>query len=251
MMADGQLPVQIVPDPAHLAQRAAENFVALSAAAIEKRGRFLATLSGGNTPRAMLSLLASPAIAAQVDWGGVHVFWGDERCVPPDHPESNYNMARQTLLAHVPIPDGNIHRMQGELDPLQAAASYEALLHSFTQGGRPFRCDLIYLGMGEDGHTASLFPGTAAIHEKQRWVLAHYVEKMGMWRITLTPHVINAAAHIRFLVQGSGKAETLQQVLMGPRQVDRFPSQVIHAGSGDDLLWLVDRAAAQKLTSQE
>ncbi len=251
MMADHQLPVQILPDASHLAQQAAQIFVDLSAEAIAERGRFLVVLSGGNTPRATLSLLASPGIAKQVNWGSVHVFWGDERCVPPDHPDSNYNMARQTLLAHVPIPDGNIHRMRGELDPAQAAAEYEALLHVFAQGNLSLRCDLIYLGMGDDGHTASLFPGTAAVKEKQRWVMAHYVEKMGMWRITMTPPVINAAAHIRFLVQGSDKADTLQQVLLGPRQVDHLPSQVIQAGSGGDLLWLVDRSAAQKLISQE
>ena len=250
-MTDSQLPIQILSDPAQLAQRAAQEFVDLSATAIAERGRFLVVLSGGNTPRATLRLLASRGLADRVDWQHVFVFWGDERCVPPDNAESNYGMARQMLLARVPIPSQNIHRMQGELDPSLAADTYEALLHQYIEEDHLIRFDLIYLGMGEDGHTASLFPGTDAIHEKQRWVMAHYIEKMGMWRITLTPPVLNAAAHIRFLVQGSAKAETVWRVLLGPRQVEQFPSQIIQSYPDGDLLWLIDRAAAQKILSQE
>ena len=172
--------------------------------------------------------------------------------MPPEHPDSNYGMARRTLLAHVPIPAHNIHRIQAELEPAQAAAGYQALLGEFTDGEQPLRFDLIYLGMGEDGHTASLFPDTAAIHESQRWVLAQFVDKIGMWRITLTPPVLNSASHIRFFVQGSSKAQTLRQVLLGPPQVDHLPAQIIRPTHGGDLLWFIDRAAAQKLDlSQE
>jgi len=198
-------------------------------------------LSGGSTPRATYTLLASDEFAARVDWPRVHVLWGDERCVPPDHPESNYRMARETLLDKIPIPAENVYRIRGELPPDQAATAYQAELEAIL--GTIGRFDLILLGMGEDGHTASLFPGTAAIHEQTRWVVAHYVDKLSAWRVTLTPVVINAAARVTFLVSGAGKAERLREVLDGPHQPDVLPAQIVRP-TGGRLLWLADAAAA-------
>ncbi len=245
--------VQVYPDANSLARAAAEYFVTLAAEAITARGRFVVALSGGSTPRATYALLASDEFAARVDWSRVHVFWGDERCVLPGHPDSNYRLAREVLLDKIPIPAGNVHRIRGELDPDQAAVAYQAELETvlgadgrFASRSQPpprGRLDLILLGMGADGHTASLFPGTAAIHEQTRWVVAHYVEKLGAWRVTLTPVAINGAAHVTFIVAGRGKAERLREVLAGPYQPDVLPVQIVRSADGR-LRWLVDAAAA-------
>jgi 6-phosphogluconolactonase len=235
---------RVYPDAASLARAAAGHFVTLSTAAIATRGRFVVALSGGSTPRATHALLATGEFAAGVDWPHVHVFWGDERCVPPDHPDSNYRMARETLLDRVPIPADNIHRIRGELDPDQAATTYQAELEAVLDADGQF--DLILLGMGADGHTASLFPGTAALHEHTRWVVAHYVDKLSAWRITLTPVIINAAAHVTFIVAGSGKAGRLREILAGPYQPDVLPAQIVKPTNGR-LLWLADAAAAVDL----
>jgi 6-phosphogluconolactonase len=241
--------IRTCPDAESLARGVAEQFVTLSEAAIAARGRFAVALAGGSTPQASYTLLASAEMAAQVEWSRVHVFWGDERCVPPDHPGSNYVMARQTLLGRVPIPPQNIHRIRGELEPEQAASEYERTLHTFfsppTEKPVP-GLDLILLGMGNDGHTASLFPGSAALHERTRWVVAYYVDKLQSWRITLTPTVINAAAHVTFVVSGAGKAERLRQVLLGPYQPDVLPAQMIEPDS-ECLIWLVDAEGAALL----
>jgi len=241
--------VRVHPDAASLAQAAAEHFATLAAEAIADRGRFAVALAGGSTPRATYALLATDAFAARVDWPRVHVFWGDARCVPPDHPDSNYRMARETLLDHVPLPAGNVHRIPCEREPEQAAAAYERTLRAFfarhPEGPIP-RFDLVLLGMGNDGHIASLFPGTAALHEQTRWVMAHYVDKLRAWRLTLTPIAINAAANVIFIVSGAGKAERLRQVLAGPYQPDLLPAQIVRPDSGR-LLWLVDAAAAVHL----
>jgi len=234
-----------------LAQAAAEQFVTLAQEAIARRGRFSVALAGGSTPRCTYTLLGHEPFASQVDWTHVHIFWGDERCVPPDHPESNYRMARETLLDRLPIPAANVHRIPCEQAPEQAATAYEATLRAFfTEGETPSegnptpRFDLVLLGMGEDGHTASLFPGTAALHEEERWVVATYVEKLGAWRVTLTPVVLNAAAHVTFLVAGERKARRLQEVLMGPYQPDRLPAQIVRPRHGR-LTWLVDTEATR------
>jgi 6-phosphogluconolactonase len=233
--------LEVYPDAERLAHAAAEHFVALAGEAIAGQGRFAVALAGGSTPKAAYTLLAGDDFAARVDWARVHVFWGDERPVPPDHPDSNYRMAREALLDHVPLPAKNVHRMRGELEPAQAAAGYEQALRVFfalpskNQGAEPpARFDLILLGMGDDGHTASLFPGTAAIREQTRWVMAHFVE------------VINAAANVTFVVSGSGKAERLQQVLTGQHQPEMLPAQIVDPGRGR-LRWLVDEAAAASL----
>jgi 6-phosphogluconolactonase len=247
--------IRTYPDAASLARAAAEHFVTLATAAIAARRRFAVALSGGSTPRATYALLASDEFATRVDWPRVHVFWGDERCVPPDHPDSNYRMACETLLDHVPLPTRNVHRIRGEINPEKAAADYERLLRSFfaqqpkgkeTRVLPVLRFDLALLGMGEDGHTASLFPGTAALHEQTRWVVAHCAYKLGMWRVTLTPVVLNAAAHVTFVLSGVGKAERLREVLAGPYQPDVVPAQIVRPTDGR-LLWLADAAAAVHL----
>jgi len=172
----------------------------------------------------------------------VHVFWGDERCVPPEHPESNYRLAREALLDHVPLPLANIHRIHTEREPAQAAADYERTLRRFFGPGNAPRFDLVLLGLGTDGHTASLFPGTPAVQEHERWVVAHYVPSLAAWRVTLTPAVLNAADQVTFLVAGAEKAGVLDRVLNGPCQPDVLPAQVVRPAGGS-LLWLVDAAA--------
>jgi 6-phosphogluconolactonase len=250
--------VEVLPDSARLARAGAEHFVALATGAIATRGRFAVALSGGETPRRMHAELSRAPFLDQVDWPRVHVFWGDERCVPPEHPDSNYRMARETLLDRVPLPAANIHRIRGEIAPQQAAAEYEQELRAFFAGsagrapsgdaGGPPRFDLILLGLGEDGHTASLFPRTPALRERRRWVVAQHVSKLDAWRITLTLPVINAAADVIFLVSGAKKAETLQRVLAdaAPADADELPARMVAPTAGR-VAWLVDAAAAALL----
>jgi 6-phosphogluconolactonase len=245
--------IEVYPDAERLAGATAEHFVSLAGEAIVSQGRFAVALAGGSTPRATYELLARDELSTRLDWSRVHVFWGDERCVPPDHADSNYRMARETLLDHVPLPAENVHRMRGELEPAQAAAEYEQRLRvyfsspSLDQAAEPpARFDLILLGMGDDGHTASLFPGAAATREQTRWVIAYLVEKLDAWRITLTPAAINAAANVTFVVSGAGKAQRLRQVLTGPRRSDVLPAQIVNPDRGR-LRWLVDEAAATAL----
>lgn len=242
--------MKTVANPAALTDAAARHFMDCARQAFEARGRFAVVLSGGSTPRALYTRLAQPDLADQVDWTQVFVFWGDERAVPPDHPESNYAMAYDTLLEHVPLPERNIFRISGEMAPAAAASEYEAKLRQFFSAGRgqetgPVRArfDLVLLGMGADGHTASLFPGASAISGDHHWVTAYYVEHLQAWRISLTPVAINAARQATFLVAGADKAARLKQVLYGPYQPMQLPAQVIRPDQGR-LLWLVDEAAA-------
>jgi 6-phosphogluconolactonase len=246
--------VEIAADGAALAHAAAGHFVGLAEAAIAARGRFLVALSGGSTPRAAYALLATPGCAARVRWAQVHIFWADERGVPPDSPDSNYRLAREMLLDKVPIPTANVHRLAGEQPPMDAAVEYERVLRGVfgppgqgpVRGLPPPRFDLIVLGLGADGHTASLFPGTPAVRERERWVVANSVEKLGGWRLTLTLPVLNAATNVIFLVSGQEKAARLKQVLEGPRQSDAPPAAMVNPSAGN-LLWLVDAAAASLL----
>jgi 6-phosphogluconolactonase len=240
--------IEIFRDPAVLAHAAAERLVSLSVEAITARGQFSVGLSGGSTPRALFSLLATDEFAARMDWAQVNIFWGDERNVPPDHPNSNYRMAREALLDHVPLPEENTYRMRGEIEPEQAAAEYEQILRVFFARQNPLlpRFDLLLQGMGDDGHTASLFPGTRALYEQTRWVLENYVPKLAMWRITLTPVAINAASNVIFLVSGRSKAEPLHAVLRGPYQPEKYPAQLIRPVDGQ-LIWMIDEAAAALL----
>jgi 6-phosphogluconolactonase len=244
--------VVVLPGAESLMQAAAERLVARAAASIGTSGRFTLALAGGSTPKALYELLLTPSHAHRIDWPRVHVFWGDERCVPPDHPASNYRMAREALLDHVPIPASNVHRIHGEDPPAAAAAAYEGDLRRVfsTPAGPPrdapgARFDLVLLGMGDNGHTASLFPGLTGVRETERWVVAEYVSEVSMWRVTLTPPVINAAADVVFLVSGSGKAPMLHRVLEGPREPDVLPAQAIAPRAG--ATWLVDVAAAADL----
>ena len=214
--------IRVLPDPEALAEAAARHVVERAHTAIGERGRFSLALSGGSTPRALHQRLASPPLVDQVDWARVHVFFGDERCVPPDDDRSNFRMADETLLSRVAIPRAHIHRLHGELPPAEAAADYERQLQEFF-GTEPPRLDLILLGMGDNGHTASLFPGLAAVRESRRWVVAEYVAEVDMWRLTLTPVVLNLARQDVFLVAGSGKAQMLRRVLEGPYLPDELP----------------------------
>ncbi|MCX6044309.1 MAG: 6-phosphogluconolactonase [Chloroflexi bacterium] len=257
-MSESVTIIQKYTDAKVLAQVAAQRFVELAKAAITTQGRFSVALSGGSTPAAMYKLLASEPYANQLDWGKIDVFWGDERCVPPDDSESNYRMAHETLLSHVPLPPANIHRIRGELAPQVGAQEYEATLREYFRAAPGAgRFDLVLLGMGNDGHTLSLFPGSEAARQEmillsqpaqtqQRWVVANYVEKFSTWRITLTTQPVNAAANILFLVAGADKADALQQVLAEPPQPPLLPAQLIKPINGQ-LIWMVDEAAAALL----
>src|SRR5579864_6180469 len=238
--------IRVLPDAATVADAAARQVVEFARAAIDQRGLFSIALSGGSTPRELHLRLSTPPLRDKVDWPHVHVFFGDERCVPPTDAQSNYRMADETLLSRVPIPAAQVHRMRGELDAMQAAEDYEAELKQFF-GNEPPRLDVILLGMGDNGHTASLFPGLSAVREQQRWVMAEYVGEVSMWRITLTPAVLNLGREVIFLVAGSAKADMLQQVLEGPYAPDQRPAQIVRPSPGE-VNWLVDQAAAMKLT---
>ncbi len=244
--------VVVVDSPEAVARAAAGRAVACARAAVAARGRFSVALSGGSTPRALFRLLAEAPLRSEIAWARLDVFWGDERCVPPTHPDSNYRMAKEALLDHVPIPPDRIHRIAADTDDHAAAAmTYEAELARVlggTPGGTPPVFDLLLLGMGADGHTASLFPGTPALAEHRRWVVANRVEKLGADRITLTWPILNRAADVLFLVAGADKAAALREVLEGPRDVARLPSQGIRPEAGR-LVWLLDRAAAAQLTT--
>jgi 6-phosphogluconolactonase len=243
--------IEIYAELESLSRAATERFVALAGAATSVRGRFAVALSGGSTPRLLYELLSNSPYVERIDWSRTHVFWGDERCVGPDDARSNYRMAREALLDHVPLPESNVHRIRGEIDPNEAAADYEHTLRNFFQGqgGNATLApafDLVLLGMGDDGHTASLFPGTQVIDEQRRWVAPNWVEKVAMWRITLTPPVLNDAHDVMFLVAGADKATRLQQVLEGAFRPHELPSQVVQPPNGN-VHWMIDAAAATKL----
>ncbi|HLF28322.1 MAG TPA: 6-phosphogluconolactonase [Anaerolineae bacterium] len=232
-----------------VAREAADRFVAIARQSIVAHGKFTLALSGGSTPRALFTLLASSGYQGQIDWEHTLVFWGDERCVPPDHADSNYRMARELLLAWVHIPEGNVHRARGEINPEQAALEYEQTVRREAPASTGIPSfDLILLGIGPDGHTASLFPGTPAIHEQTRLVVANFVPKLGAHRITFTPPLINAAAHVMFLASGADKADVLRAILEGEHKPDLLPAQIVKPASGQ-LTWLIDRTAAAHLRS--
>jgi 6-phosphogluconolactonase len=235
--------IKVVTDADGIAVEAAGRIVAIAESAIELHGRCSIALSGGSTPKKLYELLASEQVRDQIDWTKVEVFFGDERCVPPEHPESNFRMVREALLSKVPIPGDNVYRMRGEIEPEEAAKEYGLMLkEKFGDRG----LDLILLGMGEDGHTASLFPGTKACQETHHRVVANYSEHSTTgksWRITFTAPFINKAEYVMILVSGAAKAPVLREVLEGPRDPARLPVQMIEPASGK-LLWLIDAAAA-------
>lgn len=244
--------LQIFEDEQSLFHAAANKFVALAASSIAAHGRFTVALSGGSTPKALYQLLASDAYRGRVAWDKVEWFFGDERSVGPDDPESNYRMAREAILSPVGAPPEQVHRIRGEHDrPAEAAAEYAAQLakvFGISESGPPPQIDLVLLGMGNDGHTASLFPFTAALQERSRWVVANDVPQLHTRRYTLTYPIINAAGCVLFLITGVGKAKVLQEVLEGPPEPERLPSQSVAPADGR-LLWYVDRAAASRLDS--
>jgi 6-phosphogluconolactonase len=240
--------IQVYPDGESLHNGAASLFVREAAKAIQARNRFTVVLSGGHTPRHTYEVLARPPWREQVDWARVHVFWGDERCVPPDDLRNNARMAREALLDHVPIPAAQIHPIPCEPSAGEGARAYESSLrlHFSNQSPRP---DLFFLGLGEEGHTASLFPRDSALREKERWVVEVKGAGEDVSRVTWTIPWINQARRVVFLVLGRGKAAILKEVLEGPLDPERWPAQAILPVQGE-LRWLVDQEAASLLSSK-
>ncbi len=236
--------------PQELFAAAAEEVVRAAEEAVAARGRFTIALSGGSTPKSLFNLLATNA-RSTLPWDRMFFFWGDERHVPPTDPDSNYRMADEAMLSKIPVAAGNVFRIVAENpDAAAAAEAYEQTLRKFFQlGPGEFpRFDLILLGIGPDGHTASLFPGTAALQEKSRLVVANWVEKLKTSRITLTLPVLNAGRCVAFLVSGTDKADALKAVLEGDAPGEQYPSKLVKPSDGK-LIWLVDRAAASGLSS--
>lgn len=236
----------VVADSSSLYQAGAQEFCRCAVDAVNERGRFSVALSGGNTPRGVYSLLAAE-YKGKLPWDKICVFFGDERHVPPDDPESNYKMANEALLSKVPIPQKNIFRVPGELPAADAADSYDRSLRDFfgLAANTWPRFDLIFLGLGDDGHTASLFPGSAALEETSRLVVANWVEKFKTYRITFTYPVINHAAEVAFLVSGKSKAQVIKDVL-APTAGKAYPAQQVRPQTGR-LLWIMDHDASQLL----
>ncbi len=228
-----------------LSRQAATDFAAAAQHAVRERGRFMAVLSGGKTPVGAFRLLAGEMRNA-VPWDRTYLFWSDERCVPADSPESNYGMAQRELLSHVPVPSGQVFRMKGELEPQRAADEYERQLREVFQpgAGEVPRFDLLLLGMGDNGHTASLFPGSEALEETRRLVAAPHVVEVKMYRLTLTFPVLNNGRALMLLVSGQSKAATLARALRGP--AGELPVQRVRPSSGT-LTWYVDEDAASQL----
>jgi 6-phosphogluconolactonase len=231
-------------DAEQLARAAAELFVSSAAESIKARGRFRPVLSGGSTPRRVYQLLATPGFSRRVDWDHVDIFWGDERYVPAEDRDSNYRMAAEALLQHVPVPAANVHRVPTEIGPPQAVAeAYEKdIRQTFGEPRSVSRFDLVYLGLGANGHTASLFPHSPALTETSRLVLADFVAEVNTWRISMSAPLLNRGRAVAFLVTGQQKAQVLREVLLGPRDPERLPAQLINPEG--KLLWLVDEAAA-------
>jgi 6-phosphogluconolactonase len=245
--------IRILADANAIAQTAAAEFVEAAKQAVREKGNFCVALSGGSTPKALYGLLISdPILQAMVPWGKIQFYFGDERHVAPDDTESNFRMATEAMLAKAPVDAQQVHRIKGEKrNAAQAAEEYEEDLRaSFRLAGRQLpHFDLVLLGMGPEGHTASLFPGTKALKEQRRLAVSNWVGKLYTDRITLTPPVLNNAARIIFMVQGAEKAPALKAVLEGPYEPDQLPAQIIKPKQGK-VLWLVDPAAAAMLAPQ-
>lgn len=232
--------IHVSPTPAAVADDAAQRLTRAYEESIAAKNRFSLALSGGSTPRLLYQALASPQYVNRFDWTKVHIFFSDERCVPPDHTDSNYHMARQAMLQHLPIPLDNIYRMHGETDPQTAARDYDQLLQQeFGDSG----CDVVLLGMGDDGHTASLFPHTQALNEQQHRCAANFVPKLNTWRLTMTAPFINRAWQVMILATGAAKADRLRQVLEENPDPQEVPITLIRPELGR-LEWLLDVAAA-------
>jgi 6-phosphogluconolactonase len=241
--------IRIFNDIENLSRAAANLFAEQAAESISERDRFLVALNGGNTPMRLFQLLGTD-FRDHVDWNKAHIFWGDERCVPPDNAGSSYGQAREVLLNRVPIPDLNIHRIEGELSTAEASKEYSLTLKEYSSPSLNWpRFDLVYLGMGEDGHTASLFPGSPVdVAEPVLPVTAHYQDRPAN-RVTLTPVVFNSARMVVFMVTGEKKAITLAEVLSDRYNPEQYPAQRIKPKDGE-AIWLVDKEAASKLPKE-
>ena len=239
--------VAIYPDSNTLSHEAAQHVVHLATEAIASHGHFTIALSGGSTPKALYTLLGNEPYTSQIDWALVELFWSDERCVPPDSSDSNYQLAQEVLLSKVPIAANQIHRMPADkVDRDAASLDYTQEMQGvFGTDGIP-SFDLLQLGMGPKGHTASLFPHQASLHEQQRLVMPVNVPKPPPPRLTFTPPLLNAARHVLFLVTGSEKADAIQAVLEGSYQPEEYPAQIIRPPQGE-VTWMLDTAAAGKL----
>ncbi len=239
---------RVLPTPAATAQAAAQLLLDAAVKAAATRGVARIAISGGTTPKTMFQLLAAEPFLKQVPWDRIELYWVDERCVPPDNAESNYRMTKEALLSKVPLAAEHVHRMEGELEPEVAAARYESVIRNTfkLEGAETPTFDLVLLGMGDDGHTASLFPHTEALNEMSHIVVPNHVPQKDAWRITLTWPVINQGREVAFLIEGAGKAQVLHDVFLGPYQPETYPSQIIRPASGR-LTLLLDAAAAAKL----
>lgn len=239
--------IKVQADKNTLINFAAARIVKIIRATLDFNASFSLSLAGGSTPRPIYEQLGT-IYKDDLDWSKIHLWFGDERSVPPDDEQSNYRMVKEALIDKVAIPDENVHRMRGELDPAEAATAYEAEIAEFFGDGDTW-FDMTLLGMGEDGHTASIFPGTEAVHETEKMVIAHHVEAKGnLWRLTLSFPALLKSENIMFLVSGAGKADPLNEVINGIDAPDTYPSQVIARSNHEHVIWLVDEAAAAKLS---
>jgi 6-phosphogluconolactonase len=237
--------IEIYPTKLELVKAVAEKIAVVINQTVHERGRCAIALSGGSTPRDVYVLLAAESYQKRINWENVYLFWGDERTVPPDHSDSNFNMVREALLRHIAIPETNVYRMRGEITPETAASEYAQLLKEFFGGKWP-RFDLILLGVGEDGHTASLFPGTSALHETKKVVSAVFVPKFSTWRITLTLPLFNAARTVMFIMSGGSKSEIARRVVNAQQPDKELPATLIRPENGD-LYWMLDADAARAI----
>jgi len=238
--------IRIFKDSEAMSIAAAEIFVQEAALAVRARGRFLVALSGGSTPSGLYRLLADEPFRSKLDWAKTFIFWGDERCVLPDDEGSNYRQAQDLLLSHVPVPEKKILRIKGEREPAEASVDYTQILKRFAAPGLDWpRFDFVLLGMGEDGHTASLFPGSQVEADSPTLAVSAEYQGRPANRVTLTPLVFNSARNILFLVAGENKASTLKEVLSDAYQPERFPAQRIRPTDGK-VIWLVDEAAGSE-----
>jgi 6-phosphogluconolactonase len=240
--------IRVFHDPETLSRAAAEFFVSLSKKTIALQGRFIVALSGGSTPRRLYALLGSLPFCENVDWNQVHLFWVDERCVPADHQESNFKHAVDAFIAKAAIPAANIHRIRGEEGPDQAAQKYEQDIRSFFGPTALPVFDLIILGVGEDGHTASLFPGTAALREKTRLAAPVYLDPQKLSRVTLTLLALNHAIQVLFLASGRTKSEVVHEIVENENR-KQYPAGLVHPVRGS-IDWFIDNEAAALLTDQ-
>lgn len=238
--------IHTFPEGTQLAQAAANAIIEFGLEKITAQGRFTLVLSGGGTPRATYRLLPELAAAKRLEWSKVFLLFGDERCVPPDHPDSNYGMVRQTLLDQIDLPRRNVLPMLCTVSPEEAALAYEDQLRQLLTNQRDGQLDLVLLGLGANAHTASLFPGSSALEESSRLVLSVYIDELDSWRLTLTPAALNSAERVYFLVQGDSKSEAVRQVFMSNFDPLRWPAQVVQPTNGQ-VEWFMDDAVASRL----